>query len=90
MGRLRHHLKYIERQTRGEMVVIPQADGGVAKFPASALEEAFLRNMDRLRGEDVPPHPLSVAIQNAAQREPWHDTFYDYTEVSEDLEDLSE
>jgi hypothetical protein len=46
--------------------------------------------MDRLRGEDVPPHPLSVAIQNAAYREPWHDSFFDYMEVSEDLEDLSE
>lgn len=90
MGRLRHYLKNLERQTRGEEIRIPQQDGSTARFPTSALEEAFLRNMDRLRGEDVPPHPLSIAIQNAASREQWHDTFYDYTEVSEDLDDLSE
>ncbi len=87
---LRDKLKRLERAAEGEMVVIPQADGTTARFPTSAFEEAFLRNMDRLRGEDVPPHPLSVAIHNAERREQWHDTFYDMVEVNQDLEDLSE
>ena len=90
MGRLRHHLKNLERQTRGETIAIVQKDGTTARFPTSALKDAFLINVDRICGEDVEPHPLSVAIRNAAHREPWHDSFFDMVEVSENVEDLSE
>ena len=86
----RDKLKRLERQTRGEVISVPQQDGTTVRFPTSALKEAFLVNVDRLRGEDVAPHPLSLAIQNAAQREQWHNTFYDMVEVNQDLEDLSE
>lgn len=87
---LRNKLRLLRKESKSELIEIRQQDGSVAKFPTSALEAAFLRNMDRLRGEDVPPHPLSVAIQNAERREQWHDTFYDIVEVNQDLEDLSE
>ena len=90
MGRFRHLLKNLDRQTRGKEIRIVQKDGTTARFPESALQDAYLRNMDRLRGVDVEPHPLSLAIKNAAQREIWHDSFFDYMEVNEDLEDLSE
>ncbi len=90
MGRLRHYLKRLERATRGKEIRIAQQDGSVARFSQEDLKDAFLRNCDRLRGEDVPPHPLSLAIQNAVQREQWHDSFYDYVGVTEGLEDLSE
>lgn len=90
MGRLRHYLKSLERQTRGKEIRIVQTDGTIARFSQEDLKDAFLRNCDRLRGEDVPPHPLSIAIQNAAKREQWHDSFFDMVDVTEDLEDLSE
>ncbi len=72
------------------MLVIPQAGGTVKRFPTSALKEAFLTNVDRLRGENLDPHPLSVAIQNAANREEWHNSFFDIVKVGKDLKDLSE
>ena len=90
MGRLRHYLKSLERQTRGKEIRILQTDGSIARFSEADLKDAFLVNVDRLRGEDVPPHPLSLAVQNAVRREEWHDSFYDYVDVTEDLEDLSE
>jgi hypothetical protein len=34
--------------------------------------------------------PLSVAIQNAAHRAAWHDSFFDMVEVGEGIEDLSD
>ena len=89
MGRFRHYLKNLERQTRDKEIRILQKDGTVARFSQEDLKDAFLVNVDRLRGEDVEPHPLSLAIQNAAH-EGWHDSFYDYVDVTEDLEDLSE
>jgi hypothetical protein len=49
-----------------------------------------LKSLDRLCGEDVEPHSLSLAIQNAAYREQWHDSFFVMVEVSERVEDLSE
>jgi hypothetical protein len=87
---LRDKMRRLERAAEGEVIIIPQADGTTARFPSSALKDAFLVNVDRLSGEDVEPHPLSVAIQNAAHREPWHDSFFDMVEVGENVEDLSE
>ncbi|MDQ4128880.1 MAG: hypothetical protein M3151_13190 [Actinomycetota bacterium] len=50
-----------------------------------------MRNMGRLRGEDVPPHPLGVAA--AASPDPeWNRSFYSaaWTEMVGPVEDLSE
>jgi 1,2-phenylacetyl-CoA epoxidase catalytic subunit len=92
---IKGRLRRLERAAEGEMVVIFQQDGSIARFPQSALKEAFLRNMDflhaRANGEEPPePHPLQVALQNAAYREPWHDTYFDMIEVTGPVEDLSE
>ena len=92
---LRNRLKRLERVSKAEMVSIPQLDGSIARFPRSALKEAFLRNMDflhaRANGEEPPePHPLQLALWNAAQPEPWHETYYDLIEDSGPVEDLSE
>jgi hypothetical protein len=48
------------------MIVIPQLDGPPAKFPPSAAQEAFFTSLARLKGEDVPIHPLSVAAENSS------------------------
>ena len=44
----------LERDSREEIVEIPQQDGTVAHFPLSALAEAFTNSMDRLgAGEEM-------------------------------------
>jgi hypothetical protein len=87
---IRDKLRRLERHAEGELISIPQRDGSIARFPKSDLEAAFLVNVDRVCGRDVEPHPLSLAIQNAAYREQWHESFFDMVEVSEVIEDLSE
>ena len=92
MGSLKSRL---ERLERGNTITIVQKDGSVARFPQSALKEAFLRNMDflhaRADGEEPPePHPLQLALQNAATRESWHDSYVDMIEFTGPVEDLSE
>jgi hypothetical protein len=88
-------LRKLGRALEGEMIAIRQRDGSVARFPREALVTAFLANMDALRaranGEELPePHPLHVALKNAATREIWHDTFFDMFEDPRPVEDLSE
>lgn len=84
----RDRLRQLERLTRGDDIEIPQRTGPPARFPVSQLEEAFKINMRRLRGEDVPPHPLSVAAANSPDPR-WRQTFYaDYQ--GEPPEDRSE
>ncbi len=51
------------------MVFVPQKDGTTKRFPQSALQESFMTNMKRLRGEDVPRHPLGVAAFQSADPE---------------------
>ncbi len=92
---LKAKLGKLERAAREEMIIIPQTDGTEARFPPSALPGAFLRNCDILRaranGEPPPePHPLSLAIQSAADREKWHGSFFDLLEDIGEVEDLSE
>ena len=85
-----------KRFVEKEMTIsIVQRDGSVARFPREALVTAFLANMDALRaraeGEELPePHPLHVALKNAAVRETWHDTFFDMFEDTGPVDDLSE
>ena len=92
---LRRSLCKLERAYQGEMIVVPQRDGSVKRFPQSALKEAFLRNCDLLRaranGDSPPePHPLQLALRNASIPEQWHATFYDMLEDVGEVKDLSE
>ena len=58
---LRRWVRRLEKEAEGETVAVPLSDGTVRRFPKSALRESFMTNIRRLRGEDVPHHPLGVA-----------------------------
>jgi len=88
---LRAWLKRLERSSSEEFVSIPQKDGSAAHFPPDELKEAFLVNQRRLQGEDVPPHPLTVAAANSSEAK-WRDSFFSEMTivVGAEIEDLSE
>jgi hypothetical protein len=90
---LRSWLKRLEHEAWGKMVAIPQRDGTVARFPQSALREAYANHMARLgAGEDAPPeHPLLVAARNSSEAR-WLESVYveDPEEWVQPVEDLSE
>ena len=88
---LRDRLKRLEREAEGEMLFVPQKDGTVKRFPQSALQESFMTNMKRLRGEDVPHHPLGVAVAQSPDPE-WSRSLYsaEWTAIVAPVEDLSE
>ena len=88
---LRDRLRRLEREAEGEMVLVPQKDGTVKRFPQSALQEAFMTSMQRLKGEDVPHHPLGVAAAQSPDPE-WSRSFYSaaWTAIVAPVEDLSE
>jgi hypothetical protein len=91
---LRDKLKRLERAAEGKMLVIPQKDGTVKKFPASEGMEAFMNFMDRLgAGEDAPPeHPLIAAARNSSDPK-WSQSFFamnDSDDWIKPIEDLSE
>jgi hypothetical protein len=68
---LRARMRRLERAAEEEMVVIPQQDGTVRRFPADVVfPEAFLHETGRWkaahRGEPVPErHPLIDALRKA-------------------------
>ncbi len=88
---LRRRAQRLVRETGGGMVFIPQADGTVKRFPESALQDSFTTNMKRLRGEDVPPHPLGLAAAGSPDLE-WSRSMYsaDWVTIVTPPEDLSE
>ena len=88
---LRDRLRRLEREAEGEMVFVPQKDGTMKRFPQSALQESFMVNMQRLRGEDVPHHPLGVAVAESPDPE-WSQSFYsaEWPAIVAPVEDLSE
>ena len=88
---LRGRLRRLEREAEGEMVFVPQKDGTMKRFPQSALQESFVTNMKRLRGEDVPPHPLGVAAAESPNAE-WSRSLYSaaWNDIVAPVEDLSE
>ena len=88
---LRNRLRRLEREAEGGMVFVPQEDGTVKRFPQGALQESFVMNMKRLRGEDAKPHPLGVAAARSPDPE-WHKSFYSagWVDVVRPVEDLSE
>ncbi len=87
---LRDRLRRLEREAEGEMVYVPQEYGTAKRFPQSALQESFVTNMKRLRGEDVPHHPLGVAAAESPDPE-WSRSFYSaaWTDIGAPVEDLS-
>ena len=83
-------MKMLERAAEGEIIVIPQRDGTVRRFPFSELPGTFLNGLARHLGEDEPEHPLSVAASNSNDPE-WRDSaFAGLEEVGEPPADLSE
>ena len=92
---IRRWLRTLERRGRGQMNSIRLRDGSTYYFTQADLQAAFLRNCAflhaRADGEEPPePHPLQLALQNAAKREIWHETYVDMFEASGPIEDLSE
>ncbi len=88
---LKDRLRRLEREAEEEMVFVPQKDGKARRFPRRALQEAFVTNMKRLRGEDVPHHPLGVAAAQSPDPE-WGRSIYSaaWTDIVTPVEDLSE
>ena len=88
---LRDRLRRLEKEAEGEMVVVPQKGGTAKRFPQSALQESFVTNMRRLRGEDVPHHPLGVAAAESPDPE-WSRSLYSaaWTDIVSPVEGLSE
>ena len=91
---IRDRLRRLERDAEGEVVVIPQRDGTVARFPKAALRDSFLNLMARLgAGEEATPeHPLIEAVRNSSGPE-WSRTVWeagDPDEWTAPVEDLSE
>jgi hypothetical protein len=74
---LRAFIRRLERLSEGEVIVIPQKDGTVARFPQSAARDAFTNLMDRMgAGADAPPeHPLIAAARNSSEPE-WAESIY--------------
>ena len=68
-------LNKLERVSRREAVHIMQPDGTYKGFPQSALKAAFLTEVDRIRGEDVPEHPLTKAVSTSSDPS-WSNSIY--------------
>ena len=71
MGRWRNPLRRLEEFSGKRNIEIEQKDGTVLTFPEETRAEAYIHEGKRARqyyrGEDVdPPHPFTVAQQNAA------------------------
>jgi hypothetical protein len=91
---LRGRLRRLEREAEHEMIIIPQKDGTVKRFPASEGMVAYMNWMDRLgAGEDAPPeHPLIAAVGNSSESK-WQNSFWaanDPDEWVKPIPDLSE
>jgi hypothetical protein len=91
---IRGRLRKVESAAEEEMIVIPQRDGTVRRFPAEEGMKAYMNLMERLgAGVDAPPeHPLIAAARNSTDLE-WSQSFYavnDPEEWVQPVEDLSE
>ena len=59
---------------KAHYIIIPQLEGPPAMFPESAAQEAFLTSLARLKGEEVPIHPLSAAAETSSDSH-WRNCF---------------
>jgi hypothetical protein len=73
--RIGDRLNKLERMSKRDAVHIPQEDGTVKSFPQSALKDAFLSEVDRMRGEEVPRHPLTEAVSTSSDPN-WSNSFF--------------
>jgi hypothetical protein len=87
---VRAKLRRLERLAEGNVVSIPQPDGPPARFPESALRDAYVNAFRRGCGEDLEEHPLSAAARNSPYPT-WRDSVVaGPEEVPGHVEDLSE
>lgn len=77
-------LNKLERVAKKDAVHIPQEDGTFKSFPQTVLKEAFLNEMRRMRGEDVPEHPLTAAIVTSTGQSWKYSLFSPMTVVDRD------
>ncbi len=71
---MKNRLRSLERRAEEHYIFIPQQEGPPAKFPESAAQEAFLVSLARLKGEDVPEHPLSTVAASSSDSH-WRNCF---------------
>ena len=87
---LKDRLRQLERKSEGEMVLIPQPGGGVARFPKVDLADAFIVALDRELGTSTEDHPLCQAARYSPDPE-WSESVFAGPEVVPDPPpDLSE
>ena len=73
--RIGDRLNKLERLSTRNAVHIPQEDGTVRSFPQSALQAAFLTEVDRMRGADITRHPLTEAASTSSDPN-WFGSFF--------------
>ena len=87
---MRGRLRRLERLAEGNAVSIPQPGGPPARFPESALRDAYVNAVRRGCGEDLEEHPLSAAARNSPDPR-WRDSVVaGPEEVPDAPEDLPE
>jgi hypothetical protein len=89
---LRDHIRRLERSAKGEMIAIPQQDGGIKRFPKREMAHAYLSTLERSLGRDVAEHPMLAAIRNGSDPK-WRNAWADLLDRDPDarsVEDLSE
>lgn len=87
---LKDRLRQLERKSEGEMVLIPQRGGGVARVPKVYLGDAFVVALDRELGTSTEDHPLCQAARYSPDPE-WSESVFAGPEVVPDPPpDLSE
>jgi hypothetical protein len=80
---LKDRLRRLEKDAEEEMIIIPQRDGTVKRFPQAAGLEALVSLID---GRD---HPLAEAVRSSPDPK-WATSFYSAFPIEQDAEDLSE
>jgi hypothetical protein len=87
-------VRRLERAAKEDMIVVPQLDGPVRRFPASASRDAYVNLFERMgAGEDALPEHLLLAAIGTSSDEWWLGSAYlvdDPDEWIKPIEDLSE
>jgi hypothetical protein len=73
--RIGDRVRKLERVSKRDAVHIPQGDGTYKSFSQSALQGAFLNEVRRIRGENVPEHPLTKAVSTSSDPN-WSNSFF--------------
>jgi hypothetical protein len=81
---IKESLRHLEEQAQGEMIIVPQQDGTVARFPTEDCMEALLALID---GRD---HLLAEAVRDSSVPS-WQASFYNALPIDRSkVPDLSE